>query len=72
MPAFGQGGVLGYYWNKYADIDKWNPDLFISQTSTLIDRTGIRMYRDLEKRAQTLPDQNFRNAEMRTEYTEDM
>ena len=72
VPAFGQGGFLGYYWNKYADIDKWNPDLFISQTSTLIDLTGILMYSDLEKMEPTLSDQSFRNADMSTESPIDM
>ena len=60
VPAYGQGGFLGYYWNKYSDIDKWNSELFIQQTSTMIDLTGILMYSDLEKIKPILTDQSFR------------
>ena len=31
VPAYGQGGFLGYYWNKYSDISKWNSELFIQK-----------------------------------------
>ena len=64
VPAYGQGGFLGYYWNKYSDINKWNSELFIQQTSTLIDLTGVLMYSDLEKIKPTLTDQSFRNTDM--------
>jgi len=64
VPAYGQGGFLGYYWNKYSDINKWNSELFIQQTSTLIDLTGVLMYSDLEKIKPILTDQSFRNTDM--------
>ena len=64
VPAYGQGGFLGYYWNKYSDISKWNSELFIQQTSTLIDLTGVLMYSDLETIKPILSDQSFRNADM--------
>ena len=64
VPAYGQGGFLGYYWNKYSDISKWNSELFIQQTSTLIDLTGVLMYSDLEKIKPILGDQSFRNTDM--------
>ena len=64
VPAYGQGGFLGYYWNKYSDISKWNSELFIQQTSTMIDLTGVLMYNDLEKIKPILGDQSFRNTDM--------
>ena len=64
VPAYGQGGFLGYYWNKYSDITKWNSELFVQQTSTMIDLTGILMYSDLEKIEPILGDQSFRKTDM--------
>ena len=64
VPAYGQGGFLGYYWNKYSDISKWSSELFIQQTSTMIDLTGVLMYSDLEKIKPILGDQSFRNTDM--------
>ena len=64
VPAYGQGGFLGYYWNKYSDINRWNSELFIQQTSTMIDLTGVLMYSDLEKIKPILTDQSFRGTDM--------
>ena len=64
VPAYGQGGFLGYYWNKYSDISKWNSELFVKQTSTLIDLTGVLMYSDLDIIKPILSDQSFRNVDM--------
>ena len=64
VPAYGQGGFLGYYWNKYSDISKWNSELFVKQTSTLIDLTGVLMYSDLDTIKPILSDQSFRNVDM--------
>ena len=50
--------------SKYSDISKWNSELFIQQTSTMIDLTGVLMYSDLEKIKPILGDQSFRNTDM--------
>ena len=58
------GGICNGTLNKYSDIDKWNSELFIQQTSTMIDLTGILMYSDLEKIKPILTDQSFRKTDM--------
>lgn len=49
LPGFGLGGFLGYYWTSDSGIDRWNEQLFVSQTSTMTELTGILMTADLSQ-----------------------
>ncbi len=47
LPGFGLGGFLGYYWTSDSGIERWNEDLFVSQTATMTELTGVLMTADL-------------------------
>ncbi|MEC7492834.1 MAG: hypothetical protein VXZ98_02180 [Pseudomonadota bacterium] len=49
LPGFGLGGFLGYYWTSDSGIDRWNEQLFVSQTSTMTELTGVLMTADLSQ-----------------------
>ena len=48
LPGFGLGGFLGHYWSSAATIERWNKDLFVSQTATVTELTGVLMSADLD------------------------
>ncbi|MEC8469568.1 MAG: hypothetical protein VXZ33_08200, partial [Pseudomonadota bacterium] len=39
----------GYYWTSDSGIDRWNEQLFVSQTSTMTELTGVLMTADLSQ-----------------------
>lgn len=47
LPGFGLGGFLGYYWTSDSGLERWNEDLFVSQTATMTELTGVLMTADL-------------------------
>ena len=49
LPGFGLGGFLGYYWTSDSGIDRWNEQLFVSQTSTMTELAGVLMTADLSQ-----------------------
>lgn len=49
LPGFGLGGFLGYYWTSDSGMDRWNEQLFVSQTSTMTELTGVLMSADLSQ-----------------------
>ncbi|MEC8008968.1 MAG: hypothetical protein VX157_07805 [Pseudomonadota bacterium] len=49
LPGFGLGGFLGYYWTSDSGIDRWNEQLFVSQTSAMTELTGVLMTADLSQ-----------------------
>ena len=49
VPGFGLGGFLGYYWTSDSGIDRWNEQLFVSQTSTMTELTGVLMTAELSE-----------------------
>ena len=48
LPGFGLGGFLGHYWSPAATIERWNKDLFVSQSTTMTELTGVLMSADLD------------------------
>ena len=48
LPGFGLGGFLGHYWSPAATIERWNKDLFVSQSATMTELTGVLMSADLD------------------------
>ena len=59
LPGFGLGGFLGYYWTSDSGIDRWNEQLFVSQTSTMTELTGVLMTADLSQIQSTGTEDSF-------------
>ena len=49
LPGFGLGGFLGYYWTSDSGIDRWNDELFVSQTATMTELTAVLMTANLSE-----------------------
>ena len=59
LPGFGLGGFLGYYWTSDSGIERWNEDLFVSQTATMTELTGVLMTADLTEIQSKGTEQSF-------------
>jgi len=59
VPGFGLGGFLGHYWTSDATIERWNKDLFQSQSATMTELTGVLMTANLEQIKPSTDDETF-------------
>jgi len=56
VPGYGLGSFLGHYWSTAARIDRWNRDLYLAQTETMTQLTGVLMTEDLDAIKPVEPD----------------